>query len=119
MKKKVLALTIIGSFLLGGVTSFAATNYYADLLLGQKDQMKEELEKVYLERSKHTGKHVHNDMIMYVETKRQDILDEMYDYIDEKIGSDVNNRLNEHTKYVDEAAEQLVKELKEYIDNLE
>lgn len=119
MKKKTMIVALVLSFMLGGVSTYAATkNYYAELLLNQKEQIQNELKEVYQERNKHTGKQVHNDMVMYVETKRQDILDEMHAYIDEKIGSDVNNRLNEHTKHVDEAADQLVKELKEYIDSL-
>lgn len=120
MKKTVLVLSFLGVFLLGGVTAYAMTsNYYADLLLRQQKQIEKELYDIYFEKRNHANKAVHNDMVMYVETKRQEILEEMNDYIDNKVQSGATNRLNEYTRYVDEAADQLIKELKEYIDSLE
>lgn len=120
MKKKVMVLTIVGSFLFGSLTTYAATsNYYANLLLGQKEQIQDQLKETYNERIKQTNQMIHHDMVMYVETKRNDIINEMNEYIDQKVGSDVNNRLNEHSQYVNKAADDLVKELKEYIDSLD
>lgn len=112
-------LSIVMMFIGGFVTYAATSNYYADLLYRQKEQIQNQLEEIYNERNKQVGKMVHNDMVMYVETKRNYVIEEMERYIDEKVYSDVNRRLNEHSKYVDEAADRLIEELKEYIDSLE
>lgn len=117
MKKKILVLVAVGSLLVGSGVTFAMTNYYYQLLLDQSDSIKQELSDHYDEEIERIGTQVHNDMVMYVETKKNEVVTNAHSYLDDKLVNEQQDRMNEHTKEIDKAADQLEAELKAYIDS--
>lgn len=112
-------LAIVGSFLLGGTVTFAAFNYYADLLARQQPQMEEEISENYREYSEELGTMQHRDMVTAVEVKRQEILEEVNEYARDKALSDANERRQEHAEAIEQEAVRITAELKEFVDSLE
>jgi|SRR5690625_113642 len=118
MKKKVVAIFIVG-MLLGGIVTFASvTEYYSQLLRNQQGQMENEIERIYDERITEIGRQTHADMVMRVAEKRDEVMEEMEEYLIEQLAIEQNRRYNEHSKEIDKEAEQLKKELEKYIDEL-
>lgn len=118
MKKKIAVSLIIGAFLLGGGTVFAAGNYYADLVLGQKEQIKEGINQAYDQRQEEIGKQVHNDMVMLVSTEVEGMKERLDQKLKEGLDAEQNRRMNIHSKEIKNAAEQLEIELNDYITDL-
>ncbi|PKR79177.1 hypothetical protein CEY16_05365 [Halalkalibacillus sediminis] len=104
--KKVIAFLLVG-LLLGSGTTYAASNYYADLLGNQEDQIKNELMKFYEEQSKMRNKQVHNDLVIYVASQRQDLIDYFEPIIQDEINREAVNSQSEHAEAVDEKVKQL------------
>lgn len=119
MKKKFAAILMAGAFLIGGTVTYAASNYYADLLSGQQEQMSKEVKRNYEKLSQEIGEVQHHDMVSFVEDRRQEILDEVNEYAKVKISNDATARREEHTRAVNQEVERMVKELKEFVDTLE
>lgn len=118
LKAKVAALTA-AAFIAGGTVTFAATtNYYADLLARQQEQMEEEITKFYTERYKEVGQMQHRDMVTSVELARQEILEEAERYAEEVIQKDAYKRRKEHAEAIQKEKERIMAEIKEMIDNL-
>lgn len=115
MSKKVLFGFIAGMFLFVGV-GFAAGNYYAEMVMNQKEQIEDELQGYFMEQNAARGQQHHHDMTTYVYTQVEKLKERMYEYINTKVAADGNKRLNEHAEAVDKAIEQLEKELKQKID---
>ncbi|PAV30237.1 hypothetical protein CIL05_07150 [Virgibacillus profundi] len=118
MKKKVVGLLMVG-LLLGGTVTYAATNYYADLILNQEDQMMNEISEYYNQNFKERGELQHRDMVHYATMERESLMDRMKSKIDEKVASDADNRRKEHVKHIDNAVTGLEEELLNYINELE
>lgn len=117
MKKKIISLTII-AFLLGSAVTFAASNYYADLLTGQQEQIIQEIEEVYTTRQDEIGQQIHHDMVMVVETERQRVMNEAEGYLKQKLNVDQQGRMDEHTAAIQAEADRIIKEIKIEIDEL-
>lgn len=118
MKTKVTAL-VTAAFLAGGTVTFAATtNYYADLLARQQEQMEEEITDFYTERYKEVGQLQHRDMVTSVELARQEILKEAERYAEEVIQRDANKRRKEHQEAINKEKERILAEIKEMINSL-
>ncbi|MFC4025012.1 hypothetical protein ACFOUV_14555 [Oceanobacillus longus] len=117
MKKKTITLTIL-TFLAGATVTFAGTNYYADLLAGQKEQIKQEVEEVYEVRQAEMGEQIQHDMVMVVETERQRIMEEAESYLNQKLNEQQQGRMNEHTAEIQAEADRILEELKIEIDQL-
>ncbi|MEC5425403.1 hypothetical protein QGM71_18130 [Virgibacillus sp. C22-A2] len=118
MKKKVIAFTLLAMLLGGGATYAATSNYYADLVTNQKEQLEGILKASHAEREKEIGQEVHHDMVMYASTQRDELLQRMQVYLKENMAGEQQERMNMHSKEIDKAVEQLEKELKAYIDSL-
>lgn len=119
MKKKFVALVATGAFILGGTTVYTAGNYYADLLGGQEQQMKDRIVEKYEEDYAHRNQQVHNDLVMYVEQKRME-LEEIADAeISAKINNEASERQIRNADAIDAEFERLKTELLEFINNLE
>lgn len=117
MKKTIVTVALTASLISSGVT-FAATNYYADLVTGQKEQIKTELLNEYKERKQHMSKQVHNDMVMYASTSRDKLVKEVNSYMQEKLNQEQQDRMNMHAAEINKAVESLEADLKAYIDEL-
>lgn len=117
MKKKIIALTL-ASFLVGGGLTYAATNYYADLVLSQEQQLKDLLLEQYETREKEIGQQVHHDMVMYASTQRDALLERMEQYLKDKLDGEQQDRMNMHAEEINKAIESLEVELTEYIDGI-
>lgn len=115
---KVFVPLVLISMLVGGGLTYAATNYYADLVTNQKEQIQKELEQAYEERQAEIGKQVHNDMVMYASTSRDAMVERLKKYMNEKLNQEPQDRMNKHSAEIDKAVSQLEKELEKYIDNL-
>lgn len=119
--KKIIGL-IIGAVLLVSITATSVyagvSHYYSDLLTAQKGQMEDEIYKEYQVMEQHYGEVVHNDLVMYVEGKRVEVLTTAKDYLHESLASDASGRFDEHILLIDESAETLKNELIEYINQL-
>lgn len=117
MKKKVVFL-MLASFIVGGVVSFAATNYYADMVLNQKDMIKDEITEHYTKVYSERGQQQHHDMTAVVWTEVESLKERLKDYATEKVHSDADGRYEEHVRAIQEAIEQVEAEMIEYIDSL-
>lgn len=117
MKKEVFVLTAI-AFLIGSSVTFAATNYYADMLENQHGQMEAQVEKEYQERIEEIGNQVHHDMVMFVETERQRVLGEAQTYMKQNLDQVQKDRMNAHADAIQSEADRILEELKTKIDEL-
>lgn len=118
MKKKVAVLMLAGALIGSSVTYAATSNYYADLVLNQKEQIQKELDKTYIDKHNEMSKQVHNDMVMKASTSRDEMVDRLHKYMDQQIRTEQQKRMNSHTSAIDSAAKQLESELKQYIDDM-
>ena len=118
MKKKIISLLIAGMALGGAVTYGAVSNYYTDILKVQQPSMEKELEEHYNELNSEIGRQVHADTILYVDIKRNELLQGAHDYLDETMGGEAQRRLNSHRQAIDEMAEQIEQELRQFVDEL-
>lgn len=119
--KKVVGSIIAGVLLVGitATTVYATvSNYYAELLYNQKEQMQIEVKEVYDELSQRNGEDNHRNLVVYVDGKRIEILDNVTEHVKSVVTEDSRGRLEEHTKIIDEVAEQLEAELIEYVNQL-
>ena len=117
MNKKIIAL-VTAFMLLGSTATYALTsNYYANLLLNQKDQMKAEITKQYEAWNDEVGQQIHRDLVTKVATEREKVESEVDSYLKEKINADITKRLNQNTVEIQKAAEELKAELKQHIDD--
>ncbi len=108
----------IVTFLAGATVTYAAANYYAQLLAEQQEQMTQEVEEIYEVRQAEMGEQIRHDMVMVVETERQRIMEEATNYLHEKLNQQQQDRMNEHTAEIRAEADRILKELKIEIDQL-
>lgn len=121
MKTKWKTITLLVIFVLftNTITFASASKYYSDMLVSQKEQMQEQLAEDYNKKYKEQGQLNHRDMVTQVEVERVALMDRLDHYMDEKIKAESKERMKKHYEELNKAVEQLEKELKEYIDNLE
>ncbi|WP_087973588.1 hypothetical protein [Oceanobacillus rekensis] len=117
MKKKIISLTIL-AFLLGSAVTFAASNYYADLLAEQQEQIEQGIEEVYKARQDEISEQIHHDMVTVVETERQRVMNEAESYLKQKLSEEQQGRMNEHTAAIRAEADRIIEEIKIEIDQL-
>lgn len=119
--KKVIVY-FIGALLLISITATSVyagvTHYYSELLYNQKSQMEVELKEEFDEMEQYYGELNHRNLVLYVDDKRVEIIDNVKRYINEDVAEESEERLNEHTRLIDEVAERLERELMEYVNQL-
>lgn len=117
MKRKVVLLIIVGSFLLGNV-AFASINYYADLLRGQKDSLSSEITSNFKSKKEEIQFQNHNDLIMSVEMERNRIIAELEDYTAGKLGHLQSGTKDDAYNEIVKEADLIIKEIKLEIDKI-
>lgn len=112
MKKRILALTMVGVFALGGVTSAAATSYYSQILNSNAENVKNTIDTKYQE----TDKLVYNDTITFAWTESKRVEKETLDYLEQRLKKYHDDRVQAHKEEIQKEADKKIAELKTYVD---
>jgi DNA-binding ferritin-like protein (Dps family) len=117
MKKKIIALTVAGSVLFGGVAG-AAGSYYVSMINDYSDSKKQALKEDYNSKFEEIDKQIYNDSIVKVNEGINRIDAETAAYLQQKLQEKQGSRLNEYAAEIEEATDAAIVELKAYIDEL-
>jgi Fe-S cluster assembly iron-binding protein IscA len=117
MKKKMLALTLVGSFAFGGVAA-ASAEYYLDVFKGHKEAVKQTVDSEFESRFAEVDKQIYNDTISLVGTESARLEKESLEYLDQKLIDYRNSRMNSNANEITQETERSIEEMKTHIDSL-
>ncbi|GAA0469694.1 hypothetical protein [Alkalibacillus silvisoli] len=116
MKKVLLSLTI-GLILGGSITVFASgSNYFADALSNQDEQIKNILMDHYEEIYQQRGQKQHTDMMSVVQSEREEIMEYFKPKIEELVHDEADQRREDHINAIEQAASELREDIYEMLD---
>ncbi|MDQ0352357.1 5-methylthioribose kinase [Alkalibacillus filiformis] len=109
--KKILLPLIVGLILGGSITVYASSNYFADALSNQDEQIKNILMEHYEDMYKQRGQQQHTDMMSVVQSEREAILDYFKPKIEELVHDEADQRREEHIKAIEQASNELIEDI--------
>lgn len=113
MKWRVLAITLV-ILLIGAGVGAALVYHIEDAAAALKETYKQDIEVYQSEKDMK----IKNDVSSITQEEIERMEKETREYLQERIGSDYQNALNEKTEEIKKTTDQKIEEIKKYIDEL-